>query len=136
MREFIRHPATIPISLQTIGDEDFDTDTLTNVSLGGISCVSEKPMELGSEVMIKFDYIDPDFSIVGSVTRCEPAGDHYEVGVEFLSNDQENFRIRMVEQVCHIEHYKNEVLKEEGRDLSSEEAALEWIQKYAHRFPY
>ena len=45
------------------------------------------------------------------------------------------FRARMVEQVCHIEQYKHQVLKKEGRKLSGEEAALEWIQKYAPQFP-
>lgn len=136
MREFIRHPSTIPVSIQLLGDHDFEVDTLSNVSLGGISCISKKPMELGSDVMIKVDYLDPDYSIIGTVTRCEKVGEDYELGVEFVSTKQEHFRIRMVEQICHIEHYKKEVLKEEGRDLSIEEAALEWIQKYAHRFPY
>ena len=41
----------------------------------------------------------------------------------------------MVEQVCPIEQYRHEMLKNEGRTLSSEEAALEWIQKYAPQFP-
>ena len=41
----------------------------------------------------------------------------------------------MVEQICHIEQYRREVLKKEGRRLSSEEAASEWIVKYASDFP-
>jgi hypothetical protein len=36
----------------------------------------------------------------------------------------------MVEQICFIEHYKNEVLETEGRALTSEQAAAEWIEKY------
>ncbi len=42
---------------------------------------------------------------------------------------------RMVEQICHIEQYKNEILKAEGRQLDSKQAALEWIQKFASEFP-
>ena len=41
----------------------------------------------------------------------------------------------MVEQICHIEHYKSEVLAREGRHLDGEQAAREWIQKFAHGFP-
>jgi hypothetical protein len=41
----------------------------------------------------------------------------------------------MVEQVCHIEQYKADVLKKEGRELTGEEAAKEWILKYAKDFP-
>ena len=41
----------------------------------------------------------------------------------------------MVEQLCHIEHYRNEVNRKEGRDISSEEAATEWIAQFADKFP-
>jgi hypothetical protein len=41
----------------------------------------------------------------------------------------------MVEQVCHIENYKKEVYQTEGRLLTAEEAAVEWIHKYASQFP-
>jgi hypothetical protein len=37
----------------------------------------------------------------------------------------------MVEQVCHIEHYRKEVMVCEGRQLTSEDAAKEWVAKYA-----
>jgi hypothetical protein len=41
----------------------------------------------------------------------------------------------MVEQICHIEHYKREVAEREGRELSGQQAAKEWIAKYAASFP-
>ncbi|MCZ7563309.1 MAG: hypothetical protein M5U08_05410 [Burkholderiales bacterium] len=41
----------------------------------------------------------------------------------------------MVEQVCHIEEYRRAVARDEGRTLSTEEAAAEWIAEYAARFP-
>jgi hypothetical protein len=44
-------------------------------------------------------------------------------------------RARMVEQVCHIENYKKVVYQAEGRLLTAEEAAMEWISKYASQFP-
>jgi hypothetical protein len=42
----------------------------------------------------------------------------------------------MVEQICCIEHYREEILLNEGRELSCEEAATEWISTYAAQFPY
>jgi hypothetical protein len=36
----------------------------------------------------------------------------------------------VVEQVCHIENYKKVVYQAEGRLLTAEEAAMEWIGKY------
>jgi hypothetical protein len=35
----------------------------------------------------------------------------------------------------HIEHYRKEVERLEGRALTSQEAAGEWISKYAGDFP-
>ena len=43
--------------------------------------------------------------------------------------------MRMVEQVCHIEHWKKEIREKEGRELTGEQAAMEWIKKYAKDFP-
>ncbi|MEQ8937648.1 MAG: PilZ domain-containing protein, partial [Gammaproteobacteria bacterium] len=55
--------------------------------------------------------------------------------IEFLTSKQKMFLLRMVEQLCHIEHYRNEIARVEGRELSSEQAAQEWISKYAESFP-
>jgi hypothetical protein len=37
----------------------------------------------------------------------------------------------MVEQICHIEHYRRAVRESQSRTLSSQEAAIEWIECYA-----
>jgi phage tail tape-measure protein len=41
----------------------------------------------------------------------------------------------MVEQLCYIEQYKQMVKTLEDRNISGEEAAMEWIEKYAGEFP-
>jgi hypothetical protein len=47
---------------------------------------------------------------------------------------QEAFRERM-EQQCHqIRQYRQSVLRDSGRLLSPDEAALEWIAQYAAHF--
>ena len=45
------------------------------------------------------------------------------------------FSTRMVEQVQHIKHYRQEVLRVEGRVLDDESAALEWITRFAATSP-
>ena len=57
-----------------------------------------------------------------------------DVRLEFISKDT-LFVARMVEQVCHIEQYKQDIAAKEGRILSGEEAAREWIERYAASFP-
>jgi hypothetical protein len=41
----------------------------------------------------------------------------------------------MVEQVCHVESYRRAVEQREGRQLTAEEAAEEWISRHASSFP-
>jgi len=40
----------------------------------------------------------------------------------------------MQDQCCLIEQYRLRAMKEEGRDLSRDQAALEWIELHAERF--
>jgi hypothetical protein len=53
--------------------------------------------------------------------------------VQFIDAD-EAYRTRMVEQVSHIEEYRRSVERLEGRELSAEEAAFEWIHRFAAHF--
>ncbi|MEZ5503218.1 MAG: hypothetical protein R3E50_11475 [Halioglobus sp.] len=52
---------------------------------------------------------------------------------EALSGDEE-FRLRMENQCRRIKQYRLAMLRERGRLLSPDEAALEWIERYAATF--
>jgi len=47
---------------------------------------------------------------------------------------QDAFRNRMEQQCQQIRQYRQSVLRECGRMLSADEAALEWIERYAATF--
>ena len=144
-RRYIRHPTGIPIQIST---PDFSSKqsaesslsthahrALTNdVSGGGLSCESTKIMRAGEAVEVEISLNKPPFKTIGHVVWCKEQGSGYLVGIGF-SDLATAFAVRMVEQVCHIEKYREKVLAEEGRQLSSEEAALEWIGKHAADFP-
>jgi hypothetical protein len=138
IRKFIRHPADVPIqvTLECTEDENDETvdQTITNVSLGGLAFVSQKPLEVLQRVRVCIPLLREDNNLVGNVVWCEKAGKSYEIGIEF-EKSRDVFRLRMIEQICHIEHYRKEVERLEGRELSSHEAAGEWISKYASDFP-
>ena len=138
IRKFIRHPADVPIqvTLECTEDENDETvdQTITNVSLGGLAFVSQKPLEVLQRVRVCIPLLREDNNLVGTVVWCEKAGKSYEIGIEF-EKSRDVFRLRMIEQICHIEHYRKEVERLEGRELSSHEAAGEWISKYASDFP-
>lgn len=134
MRNFIRHPSNISIDFHLEELVSEGSEYLKNVSFGGLSFNSKHELTTGTIISIKIPLVQPVFAAAGRVSWCRPENSQFEIGIEFLDKD-DMFRARMVEQVCHIEQYKHEVLKNEGRKLSGEEAALEWIQKYAPQFP-
>jgi len=136
MRHFIRHPVSVPIQLEELDSEiSFGINTLSNVSYSGVSCLSTDPMESGRTVKMKINCVNPHFEITGNIVWCRKKDNLYEVGIEFIVSKDKVFLLRMIEQICHIEHYRNEVLYNDGRKLNSEEAAEEWIGKYANEFP-
>lgn len=132
MRAFLRHPSDIPIELKE--NAHSRAERLNNVSFGGLACESREYLEQNTLVNIRLPTIQPAFAATGKVVWCTKRNGNYDVGIQFL-DESDLFLTRMVEQLCHIEHYRNEVRTSEGRSLSGEEAAREWIAKHAHDFP-
>lgn len=132
-REYIRHTADVPIEVRTV-DGEAAQGTGLNVSHGGLAFVSELCPAEGATIEIAIPDVSPPFQAHARVAWCRPEADAFLVGVEFLDSS-DAFRARMVEQVCTIERYRQEVRETEGRELSTHDAAAEWIRKYAGRFP-
>jgi hypothetical protein len=146
MRKFIRHPADIPIEVLDASIEpdaarahdDADHPEASghthNVSLGGLSFEAKDSLEPGRLVRVRISHLRPEFESLARVAWCVARNGAFEVGVSFLDAD-DAFRARMVEQVCHIESYRQAMLEQHGRRLSAEEAAMEWISRFAEGFP-
>lgn len=134
MRNFIRHPADIPIEIRCVGKETFQENPVRNISADGMCIETDIEVKSGTVIDIKIPCYHPAFQAKAKVVWCQKTGAQYNIGVEFV-DVHEAFRARLVEQICYIEHYKKEVLEKEGRVLSSKEAAEEWIRKYASNFP-
>lgn len=134
MRSYIRHPADIPIEFRQSPASMMERRHLHDVSRGGLSFVAQSPLEPESVITVRIACVEPAFEAQCRVSWCRHLQEGYLVGAEFLYA-QDEYRARMVEQICHIEHYRNEVLAREGRALTGEQAAREWIGKYAQDFP-
>jgi hypothetical protein len=142
-REYIRHPSDIPL-LYTLMDEAlYNAKSTNNISIGGLSFVANEDIKVNSWLAITIPIYQDKFEAIGQVRWCRAnkdlsadssANSFFDVGVQF-SDSLDAFSIRMIEQICHIEQYKKEVLKKEKRKLSNDEAASEWIEKFATKFP-
>jgi len=133
MRSYIRHPTDIPIEVRL--HRANEVCPMRNIGGGGLCFELEHPVPKGSTLHIRIPIRNEPFEADGVVVWCKRQNGHYEVGVRF-SEEGSGFAVRMVEQVCHIEHYRRQALELEGRYLSREDAAREWIARYAADFPH
>ncbi|MDH5571585.1 MAG: PilZ domain-containing protein [Gammaproteobacteria bacterium] len=134
-RKYIRHPSGIPIDVVVSESPELGQKYLHDISNGGLCFDSRTRLANGRDILIRVYVRKEPVEIRGHVVWCHRSQTGYEIGVVFHGAD-EAYRARMVEQVCHIEQYRQQLLKTEGRELTSEEAAREWISKYAPEFPY
>lgn len=132
-RHCIRHPADVPIEVRVERATYTNNVPLHDVSQGGLAFTADGPVPIGSQVRVRIGLVTPEFHAPARVIWCRRESGRYVVGLEFLVQD-DVFRARMVEQICHIEHYRNEQCVA-GRELSIQQAAAEWIERHAHEFP-
>lgn len=132
-REYIRHTVGVPLEIRALQGAELHAET-SNVSFGGLAFIAELCPEAGEIIELRIPSVDPPFEARARVTWCRREGDGFLVGVEFLDSS-DAFQARMVQQVCSIERFREEVAQEEGRILTPQDAASEWISRYAGRFP-
>ena len=135
MREFIRHASDVPIEIQCAPDSGYAERCGKNIGFGGLAFLSDAAIAPETILALRIPCLRPVFEVATArVAWCKNEGGQYAVGVQFLDS-KEAFRVRMVEQVCHIENYRRDVEIQERRKLTIEEAAKEWIKRYASSFP-
>jgi len=134
-REYIRHAAKVPLEVAPQSAREQLNLQVNNVSAGGLSFDSPIEFHTNAIIKIKIPSIKPVFKVSAVVQWCKRIKDHFELGVRFLdSNDA--FRVRMVEQVCHIGQYREETIQRTGRRMTWNKASLEWIEKNGASFPH
>lgn len=133
-RRFIRHPSHMPISFDLRDEGLAREDHLRNVSDGGLCFASPGPLGVGLPIRLTVPVFGERFEVDGTVVWSREVGRGYEIGVAFECK-QDRFAIRMVEQLCYIEDYRTQVEREQGRTLTKEQAAREWVAKFAGEFP-
>lgn len=138
---YIQHPREIPVTLlsatpaQASESQELTNSTQPcasdNKEAGICFWTSEQP-RLQDKVVLGIDLDDNHFIGKGSVVRVQPEKEGSWVCVKIDPEDA--FAIRMAEQLCQIEHYRSDNKHYLDRNMSQDEAAQEWIAKYAALF--
>jgi len=132
-RAFFRHPSTAPIQVFP-QQQPSEHMSMNDISSGGLAFKSNVFLDEGKMLKIRIPHVDPPFeaSCVVRWRRKLDGDNRFEIGVMFL-DEQTRFRARMVEQVCHILQFQQQ-LAENGRDISFQEAARIWMDEHAADF--
>jgi hypothetical protein len=134
MRKSDRYTTFIPVDVE-VDDSGASLSNLSiaNLSCGGLGFRTLRPLFNGTALTLTFGDNWPAYIIRGEVAWCRARGGQYEVGVCF-GHDSEAFKARMLAQLGQIERYMINVKQNEGRELSQDQAAREWIELYAEHF--
>ena len=131
--EFVAHPNELPLKLTAIEDQHFPPCNSERTGFAGITYLAPLAFDTGTCVQVTLEEIDPNFCVCGRVAWCKQEAEGYLIAIEFPTQEA-CYSVRMVEQLSQIEHYRRRA-KTEGRRLNYNEAAAEWIQKFAAQFP-
>ena len=132
---YIRHPSDIPAQISLCPGMPISTNTASHSGQIGISLSTDAFYAIGTALEIKITINDPPFKAAGHVAWCIPGKDNrFRTGLVF-DDPATAYAVRMIEQICHIEQYRHEIEKVEGRHLTQEAAALEWVLRFAKDFP-
>jgi len=130
----IRHPVDIPLEVKAIAVGAYQQD---ETAVGGCAELAfHFPMMLavGALLRVRVPSVNAQAELRGQVIWLAQSAHGFVIGMAFQS-EAEAFRMRMVEQLCYIEDYRQQAFDTEGRDLSPEQAASEWIDHHAAAFP-
>ena len=133
-RGYIQHPSEIPLKTKLVKAPLPEVQSVQATPSRGLCLESAKSFEVGNNLQVSITLNGSEFKADATVAWVEPEDDHYIIGVNFNDKDK-SYGIRMAEQICHIEHYRRDVLQHQGRQLTEEEAAIDWVDRYASTFP-
>jgi len=133
---FIQHLDTIPIHCrlqQGVSINPAASSWIPHDEASGLRFRFREPLPAGASIEVSIEYRRYAFQATGTVVWCTPDAGGYDVAVRF-EDQQTRFAMRMVEQACRIEWYREHTSREQGRELDGNQAAAEWIDLFAADF--
>jgi len=112
-RKFVRHPAEIPIEYEVEGKPSNSTQYTKNISFGGLCFQSDSPLENETIITLRFSSLNPDYKIRCRIAWSAPNQDKYDVGVEFLDNNDARLA-KIIEEIIYIKNFQKQVFENDS----------------------
>ena len=132
---FIHRPAGFPLEVRRLWLGDW-FDAAIDMEQGnlGLCFESDRYIKPGTVLEISIPLRGVVQKFKGRVVLVRWNGESCEIGM-WLASKSDAGRIRIVEQICHIEAYLKHKRHHEGPFVSPERVAQEWISRFASHFP-
>lgn len=134
LQGFIKHPKRFPLQFKRLKfwqSSKIEIDPESNTGLTFSSKEYQKP---GAIIEVTIPTRKEIHHFMGKVVMVKEFDDYYEIGI-WLVDVEDAPKLRIVEQICHIELYLNDKRYKEGPFLSREKLTEEWISRFASGFP-
>lgn len=133
-QRFIPHPGEFPISYRRAECTHSAINIPVENPYVGLSFQGDDAVESGTVLDVTIRVGCEDHTFRGQVVWVRPLDRRHEFGLCFAHED-DAFRVRNLEQVCHIEIYRRRLCEINGCSIDVERAAQEWIEKFSAQFP-
>ena len=131
---FIKHPERFPIEVRRLRFWERLKKEYTNTTDIGFSFFSKEYQKPGDMIEVSIPTMNENSLFLGKVVLVIGSDNGYEIGMMLL-NMEDVPKLRIVEQICHIELYLSDKRYKEGPFLSKEKLTEEWINRFASNFP-
>lgn len=131
---FIQHPMRFPIEYKRLRFWERGKLDISNPSNIGLTFTVEKYEKPGSILEVTIPTRKEIHQFPAKIVAVKETDQGFELGV-WLLNEEDAPKLRIIEQICHIELYLNEKKYRDGPFVSQEKITEEWIGKFASHFP-
>jgi hypothetical protein len=131
---FIQHPDRFPLQFRRLRFWERSKIKENQTSNVGLIFCAEEYQKPGSIIEVTIPTRKETHQFLGKTVMVKETDKNYEIGI-WLLNSADSPKLRIVEQICHIELYLNDKRYKEGPFLSPERLTEEWISRFASSFP-
>ena len=132
---FIHHRQGFPLDYKRLLSDPEKEQSADAEGNTGLLFHSEEYLQPGTAIEATITLKNRPEKIRGKVVMVRECDDYYEIGL-WLAHHADASRARIVEQACYIEEYiRDKKLREGPFVINRENAAEEWISKYAAEVP-
>ena len=134
MHGFIKHPERFPLAYRKLRFWERSKIEDRQQSNTGLTFSSDNYQKPGNILEITIPTRKETHQFLARVVMVRQDENGYELGV-WLLNAEDTPKLRIIEQICHIELYLNDKRYKDGPFLSPEKLTEEWISRFASQFP-